>query len=118
MHKVMSKELDDRFRDTELLSKLAVGDLIALESKYHSSCAVMYRNRVRSNTREKKTPPPHNITKYEQLAFLHLVSDIEKSRYDTDFQTSVLSNSVKEYDPILKHFGHPRQNILRDSNNW
>ena len=49
LHEVMSKELDERFRwyasymnDTELLTKLVAGDLIALEAKYHSSCALMY----------------------------------------------------------------------------
>ena len=50
----------------------------------------------------KNPPPSHNNKKYEQLAFLHLISDIEVSRYDTDSQTFVLSNSVKEYDSILK----------------
>ena len=61
LHEVMSKELDDRFReyakllnDTELLSKLVVGYFIASEAKYHSSCAVMFRNRVRLKNREQK----------------------------------------------------------------
>ena len=100
LHEVMSKELDDPFKEyakhlngKELLSKLAVGDLIALEAKYHSSCAVMYRKQVRLKTREQKPPRSHNIKKYEQYL---------ESRYDTDSQTFVLSNLVKEYDSILK----------------
>ena len=87
LHEVMSKELDRRFReyamtldDTELLSKLAGGDLIALEARYHSNCAVMYRNRARSKLRGHSAPQSRSrsIRKHEQLAFLRVVSDIEE----------------------------------------
>ena len=61
LHEVMSNELDERFRyyasymnDMELLTKLVAGDLIALEAKYHTSCALMYRNRVRTKIRQEK----------------------------------------------------------------
>ena len=78
LHEVMSKELDRRFReyamildDTEL-SKLAGGDLIALEARYHSICAVMYRNRVSSKLRghSAQQSRSRSIRKHEQLAFL------------------------------------------------
>ena len=104
----MSK--DERFRqyaiflcDTELLSKLAGGDLIALEAKYHSNCAVMYRNRVRSKKREQNTPSSRNIRKYEGMSFFHLVSDIEEYRYDKHAPTFILCNLVKQYDSILNN---------------
>lgn len=55
LHEVMSQELDARFRlyatymnDTELLTKLVRGDLIALEVKYCNHCTLMYCNGVRS----------------------------------------------------------------------
>ena len=89
--------------DTELLSKLAGGDLIALEVKYHSNCAVMYRNRIRSKKREQNTPSSRNIRKYEGMAFFHLVSDIEEYRYDKDAPTFILCNLVKQYDSILNN---------------
>ena len=108
LHEVMSEELDERFRqyatflcDAELLSKLAGGDLIALEAKYHSSCAVMYRNRVRSKLREQNTPPSENIRNYEETAFFHLVSEIDVCRYDKDAPTFTLSNLARQYDSIL-----------------
>ena len=105
---VMSKELDCRFRkyaevlnDTELLTKLAGGDLIAQEAKYHSTCAVSFYTRVRSKLREQNTPASQNVRNYEQIAFLHLVSDVEEYRYDTDVPTFVLSELVSKYDKIL-----------------
>ena len=98
LHDVMSKELDARFREyaeilnhTELLAKLSGGDLIAQEAKYHSSCAVMFYNSVRSKLREQETPVSQDIRNYENIAFLHLVSDVEEFRYDTAVSTFVLS---------------------------
>ena len=111
LHEVMSKELDRRFReyamtldDTELLSKLAGGDLIALEARYHSNCAVMYRNRVRLKLRGHSAPQSQSrsIRKHEQLAFLRVVSDIEEYRYDTSAPPFLLSNLVKQYESALK----------------
>ena len=76
LHEGMSKELDERFRyyasymnDTELLTKLVAGDLIALEAKYHTSSALMYRNRVRSKLRqEKPVSVAERIQKFEHQA--------------------------------------------------
>ena len=80
---VMAKELDSRFRryaeilnDTELLTKLAGGDLIAQEAKYHDACAISFYTRVRSKLRGQSAPVSQNIRHYEQIAFLHLVCDV------------------------------------------
>ena len=51
--------------------------------------------------REKKNPMSQSIRNYEQIAFLHLVSDVEEFRYDTDVPTFVLSDLVSKYDKIL-----------------
>ncbi len=37
--------------DTSLLVKLADGDLVAIEAKYHFACLTKYRNRYRSHVR-------------------------------------------------------------------
>ena len=39
--------------DDRLLAKLAVGDMIAVEAKYHSSCLAQLYNRRRSIKREQ-----------------------------------------------------------------
>ena len=100
LHEVMSTELDERFRwyasymnDTELLMKLSSGDLIALEAKYHSSCALMYRNRVRSKLRQAKpTTITETMQKYENQALLKLVNDLEFHRYDTNAAPFILTD--------------------------
>ena len=110
LHKVMSKELDNRFsyytevlNDTELLAKLAGGDLIAQEAKYHSTCAVKLYNRVRSKLREENTSSavPQGTKSYEEIAFLHLVSDVEEYRYDIDVRTFILSDLIAKYENFL-----------------
>ena len=109
LHEVMSKELDERFRwyasymnDTELLTKLVAGDLIALEAKYHSSCALMYRNRVRSKLRQSKpTTVAQTIQKFEHQALLKLVSALEVHRYDTGAAPFILTELVSQYESIL-----------------
>ena len=44
--KVMAIEMND----ADLLMKLADGDLIAIEAKYHLACLTKYRNQYRSHT--------------------------------------------------------------------
>ena len=45
--KVMATEMND----ADLLTKLAYGDLIAIEAKYHLACLTKYLNQYRSHTR-------------------------------------------------------------------
>ena len=104
----MSKELDARFREyavllnhTELLAKLSGGDLIAQGAKYHNACAVMLYNNVCPKLHDKEKPVSEDIRNYENIAFLHLASDIEELRYDTTVPTFVLSDLVTKYDGIL-----------------
>jgi len=47
------KECDAVLSDDRLLAKLAVGDMIAVEAKYHSSCLAQLYNRRRSIKREQ-----------------------------------------------------------------
>ena len=50
-------------KDTDLLAKLAGGDMVAIEAKYHTNCMVSLRNRYRSFVRSSstdKTPDTQN----------------------------------------------------------
>ena len=87
--------------DTELLTKLAGGDLIAQEAKYHDACAISFYTRVRSKLRGQCAPVSQNIRHYEQIAFLHLVCDVEEYRYDSDTPIFLLSDLVSKYDKFL-----------------
>ena len=42
-------------KDTDLLAKLAGGDMVAIEAKYHTNCMVSLRNRCRSFVRSSST---------------------------------------------------------------
>ena len=107
LHDVMSKELDARFReyasfmdDKELLTKLAGGDLIALEAKYHSTCGTMYYNRVKAKIREERSTF-RSIQKLRYNALLDLVNDLEEFRYDMEAPVFLLSDLVRKYNKKL-----------------
>ena len=112
LHDVMSKELDARFRDyatimddKELLTKLAGGDLIALEAKYHSTCGVMYFNRVKTKIRGQNSTF-RSMRNFKEMALQDLINDLEEYRYDTDDQIFLLSDLVKKYEKICQPFSH------------
>ena len=76
LHEVMSKELDARFRwyttymsNTERLTKLVGGDLIALDAKYHNHCALTCRICVRYKLRKNNPTMSQNNQKYEHKTF-------------------------------------------------
>ncbi len=57
LHRACTHDIDIRVRkcalqlqDTDLLAKLAPGDMVALEAKYHSKCLVDLYNRARATT--------------------------------------------------------------------
>ena len=77
--------------------------MIAQEAKYHSTCAVKLYNRVRSKLREENTSSavPQGTKSYEEIAFLHLVSDVEEYRYDIDVRTFILSDLIAKYENFL-----------------
>ena len=86
----MSKELDARFReyslfmdDKEFLTKLAGGDLIALEAKYHNKRGTMYYNHVKSKIQEEQSIF-QSIKKFRYSALLDLVNDLAGFRYDIE----------------------------------
>ena len=69
--------------DTKLLPKLATGDMVALEAKYHLACLNKLYNRRRSFDREHCCgPTTENCSKTlsESIAFAQLVSYINEIR--------------------------------------
>ena len=74
--------------DTELLAKLSIGDMVALDAKYHAKCLVGLYNRARKakakgymSTGEKEV--------VSRLAFAELVMYIEETRYSDEDKAPV-----------------------------
>ena len=66
-------------QDTELLSKIGGGDLIAIEAKYHLKCLVILRNRYRTFIRTSQEPFNTEEKMSESIALVELFNHIEKS---------------------------------------
>ncbi len=67
-------------QDTQLLSQIEGGDLIARDAKYHLKCLVNFRNRYRSHIRKSSLEPERiNEKVNESRVFVELTSYIESA---------------------------------------
>ena len=67
-------------QDTQLLSRIAAGDVIAIEAKYHLSCLVKLRNRYRTHTRKENQASQNTDEKMkESIALVELTTYIDTS---------------------------------------
>ncbi|KAG0715325.1 hypothetical protein GWK47_012185 [Chionoecetes opilio] len=100
LHEFKTLGADDHVRsmardllDSDLLTRIeGVGDLIALEAKYHLACLVGLRNRHRSPDQEQgKTyrMPVNQTRKPEQEPFAELVTYIENEVEERDISLQV-----------------------------
>lgn len=91
-------------QDGKLLAKLAAGDMVALEAKYHINCLVALYNRRRQNTTSKSKQPKDKL---QGLAFAELVSYIDEFFEDTNANVPVLklADLVKLYSTKLQELG-------------
>jgi len=92
LHAVTTFDLDARVKecaavlgDNHLLAKLAVGDMIALEAKYHSHCLAQFYNRRRSFEREQyhkisTDNAPDSQKNNESIVFAQLIAYINDVR--------------------------------------
>ena len=74
--------------DTNLLAKLAPGDMIALEAKYHLKCLTNLYNRARAleNADAEKGSNEH----FHGIAFAELVSFMEELKVLLPFSSSLI----------------------------
>lgn len=102
LHEVTTLEVDKNVRmiatelqDLDLLAKIAEGDMIAIEAKYHLKCMVSLRNRYRSHLR-KSAAFDSNVSEeiVEARAFAELISYMETAseRGGNIFKLSDLHN--------------------------
>ena len=97
----MCKELND----TVLLAKLAPGDMIALEAKYHSRCLTSLYNRARAITSSTTGSGKHHDDFYS-ITFAELVAYVEDIRTETSIAPVFkLSDLAQMYNTCLEQLG-------------
>ncbi|KAJ8380702.1 hypothetical protein SKAU_G00014800 [Synaphobranchus kaupii] len=109
LHEVATKQIDFNVRkaaleteDTELLAKLAPGDMIALEAKYHRNCLRMLYNKARqavANYGHEEEAQLHGI------AFAELVAFMEERRSDDCAPVFKLADQGDLYQVRLEQLG-------------
>jgi hypothetical protein len=79
LHQVLTMEMDSHVRasailveDNELLGKLSLGDMVALEHKYHKDCLSRLHNRARSAKRDTPNDTDNDCT-VSGIVFAELV---------------------------------------------
>ena len=119
LHEVTTLELDQRVKecarvlsDDRLLAKLATGDLVALEAKYHKGCLSRLYNQRRSHEREQTHLLGHENTSdvsTDNLIFAQLVAYISEIR-DIEGIAPIfkLSDLRKLCDDRLQQMDNPK----------
>ena len=93
--------------DTELLAKLSVGDMVALEAKYHTKCLVGLYNRARRAKAKSGLKSTGEEDIMSRIAFAELVMYIEETRYSDEDQAPVfkLSDLAQLYVSRMEQLG-------------
>ena len=102
-------EIDSRVRsvardlcDVDLLSKLSTSDMVALGTKYHSSCLAALYNLARRHSKGRLSQENGQCT-YHSIALAELISEIQNSKTEEPRTTVFkLSDLRKEFSKRLK----------------
>ena len=91
--------------DTDLLAKLAPGDMVALEAKYHTKCLANLYNRARAAT-ESAIADTGVDARVRGIAFAELVTFMEENRREESIvPTFKLSDLARMYKARLEQLG-------------
>ena len=91
--------------DTDLLAKLAPGDMVALEAKYHTKCLANLYNRARAAT-ESAIADTGVDARVSGIAFAELVTFMEENRREEGIvPTFKLSDLARMYKARLEQLG-------------
>ena len=110
----MAKELNE----TELISRIAGGDLVAIDGKYHLDCLTTLRNRYRSlvRQREQELQGSNQDKQMKARALVEIITYVENCIEDGVFyfKFSVLHQM---YENRLKNLGFDKgtnRNLIKD----
>ena len=129
LHAASTLEVDRKVRecaslvnDNKLIGKLALGDMVATEAKYHSKCLVGLYNQARkvkccsgNGSSSMSVSPSYEPIDIEELAFAELIAFIDESLQVEEPAVLKLSDLVKFYSSKLSELGgeQPRINATR-----
>lgn len=89
LHEAATKQIDKKIRkhvhdlkQTNLLAKLAAGDMIAIEAKYHKNCLSIFYNTAKQTTSQDLAGDKDH--RLYGTAFAELVAFIEEASSDED----------------------------------
>ena len=111
LHEAATMYLDSRVRkcardlqDESLLAKLSVGDMVAIDAKYHLQCLVSLYNRASALSTTRKTDESRKVN--EGIALAELLAYIDEMRMNADVAPIFkLSDLVKLYSSRLEYLG-------------
>ena len=111
LHEAATMHLDSRVRkcardlqDESLLAKLSVGDMVAIDAKYHLQCLVSLYNRASALSTTRKTDESRKVN--EGIALAELLAYIDEMRMNADVAPIFkLSDLVKLYSSRLEYLG-------------
>ena len=109
LHEASTFQVDKRVResativeDTLLLGKLSMGDMVALEAKYHTKCLLALYNRARKFKAETSQNEPQSSA----IAFAELAMYIEETRLEANTAPVFkLADLVQLYASRLEQLG-------------
>ena len=101
--------------DTDLLAKLAPGDMVALEAKYNAKCLTKLYNRARAIT-GSATADTGIDAHLSAIAFAELVMFMEESCKEEEIvPTFKLSDLARMYKAQLQKLGAPVDGCIHSS---
>ena len=111
LHEAATMHLDSRVRkcaqdlqDESLLAKLSVGDMVAIDAKYHLQCLVSLYNRASALSTTRKTDESRKVN--EGIALAELLAYMDEMRMNADVAPIFkLSDLVKLYSSRLEYLG-------------
>ena len=85
LHSASTLDVDKKVRECaallnerKLIAKLSVGDLIAIEAKYHAKCLVALYNQAKPFKQQASKPADGTSVQLDELAFAVLFAYIDK----------------------------------------
>lgn len=103
------RDMATELQDSDLLSRIAGGDLVAIEAKYHNNCLLSYKNKYRSMVRKQHTETiDSHESAIDSRVFVELVAYIENEVEDGEYIFK-LKDLHTLYEEKLKRLGRSKK---------